>query len=388
MLDQSGGLDAFRQEVRAFFASEYPRTVLDKVARGERLEKSDHIAAQTALNAKGWLGVGWPKEDGGTGWPPLQRYIFDCELQLAGAPGIIPMSVLYIGPIICAFGTPEQKQTWLPGILGSRDFWAQGYSEPESGSDLASLRMTAERDGDDYILNGTKIWTSGAHWANWIFCLARTSREARKQDGISLICVPMDAPGVTVHPIRLIDGSDELNRVEFIDVRVPAAYRIGEEGRGWHYANVLLRNERLSYAHIGAKRRDIARLHKRLALWQNSAEKAHLMHRLAAAEVRLDVIEAAILDAIKDDISMETAAFLKIACTQSAQEITELMVETAGTSALIMAERTGPHWAETAPFADAADMVAPQSYFFERAQTIYGGSTEIQKSILWRAIGG
>ncbi len=388
MLDQSGQLDAFRQEVLTFFASEYPRAVLDKVARGERLKKSDHIAAQTALNAKGWLGVGWPKEDGGTGWSPLQRYIFDCELELAGAPGIIPMSVLYIGPIICAFGTPEQKQTWLPGILGSRDFWAQGYSEPESGSDLASLRMTAERDGDDYVLNGTKIWTSGAHWANWIFCLARTSREARKQDGISLICAPMDAPGVTVHPIRLIDGSDELNRVEFIDVRVPAAYRIGEEGRGWHYANVLLRNERLSYAHIGAKRRDIARLHKRLALWQNSAEMAHLVHRLAAAEVRLDIIETAILDAIKDDISMETAAFLKIACTQSAQEITELMVETAGPSALIMADRTGPHWAEAAPFAEAADMVAPQSYFFERAQTIYGGSTEIQKSILWRAIGG
>lgn len=388
MLDQSGQLDAFRQDVRAFFASEYPRAVLDKVARGERLKKSDHSAAQTALNAKGWLGVGWPKEDGGTGWSPLQRYIFDCELELAGAPGIIPMSVLYIGPIICAFGTPEQKQTWLPGILGSRDFWAQGYSEPESGSDLASLRMTAERDGDDYILNGTKIWTSGAHWANWIFCLARTSREARKQDGISLICAPMDAPGVTVHPIRLIDGSDELNRVEFIDVRVPSAYRIGEEGRGWHYANVLLRNERLSYAHIGAKRRDIARLHKRLALWQNSAEMAHLMHRLAAAEVRLDIIETAILDAIKDDISMETAAFLKIACTQSAQEITELMVQTAGPSALIMADRTGPHWAEAAPFAEAADMVAPQSYFFERAQTIYGGSTEIQKSILWRAIGG
>ena len=388
MLDQSGALDAFRQEVRAFFASEYPRAVLDKVARGERLEKSDHIAAQTALNAKGWLGVGWPKEDGGTGWSPLQRYIFDCELELAGAPGIIPMSVLYIGPIICAFGTPEQKQTWLPGILGSRDFWAQGYSEPESGSDLASLRMTAERDGDDYVLNGTKIWTSGAHWANWIFCLARTSREARKQDGISLICVRMDAPGVTVHPIRLIDGSDELNRVEFIDVRVPAAYRIGEEGRGWHYANVLLRNERLSYAHIGAKRRDIARLHKRLALWQNSAEKAHLVHRLAAAEVRLDIIETAILDAIKDDISMETAAFLKIACTQSAQEITELMVQTAGTSALIMADPSGSQWAEAAPFAVAADMLAPQSYFFERAQTIYGGSTEIQKSILWRAIGG
>lgn len=381
-------LDAFRDDVRQFFSTSYPKSVLDKIAGGQRLEKSDQILSQQALNAKGWLGVGWPKEDGGTGWSPAQRYIFDQELDLAGAAPIIPMSVIYIGPILCAFGTEQQKKHWLSGILESRDFWAQGYSEPESGSDLASLRLSAVRDGDDYVINGTKIWTSGAHWANWIFCLARTSREARKQDGISMICVPMDVPGVTVHPIPLIDGSAELNRVEFDNVRVPVHYRIGDEGRGWYYANVLLKNERLSYAHIGAKRRDIARLKTRLSTWPKNAEKAALTHRLATIEARLDVVEAAILRVLGSDMEMATAAFLKIACTECAQAITALAVDIAGPERAAMLDRSKAGWADAAPLVPPASAIAPQSYFFERAQTIYGGSTEVQKNIMWRAISG
>lgn len=388
MSDSPEQLAEFRDEVRNFFATDYPQSVREKIARGQRLEKADQILSQQALNAKGWFGVGWPKEDGGTGWSAVKRYIFDQELDLAGAAPIIPMSVIYIGPIVCAFGTPEQKARWLSGILESRDFWAQGYSEPESGSDLASLRLSAVRDGDDYIINGAKIWTSGAHWANWIFCLARTSKEARKQDGISMICVPMEQPGVTVHPIPLIDGSAELNRVEFDNVRVPAEFRIGDEGRGWYYANVLLKNERLSYAHIGAKRRDIERLRARLAQWNESGEKAALVHKLASIEAKLDVIETAILRVLGTDMEMSTAAFLKIACTECAQAITALAVDIAGPARAAMPDRSLANWDKIAPLVPPACAIAPQSYFFERAQTIYGGSTEIQKNIMWRAISG
>lgn len=382
---------AFRDEVRAFFAADYPAHVIAKNAAGQQLDKQDHIDAQRALHARGWLGVGWPRDHGGTGWTPAQRYIFDQELELANAAAIIPMAVIYIGPIIAAFGSDRQKAEWLPAILESRAFWAQGYSEPEAGSDLASLRFSAVRDGDDYILNGTKIWTSGAQWADWIFCLARTSREERKQQGISLICAPLDLPGIRIHPIRLIDGSYELNRVEFDDVRVPVANRIGEEGQAWHYANVLLKTERLSYAHIGAKKRDLARL---------LAEATHMpasgggtmdrdpAFRLAAArvEAKLAAIEASVLRSLRTEISMATAAALKIACTECAQAISELAIDLAGRARLPMLGRDEPDWTAAAPAVPGFGPLAVQSYLFERAQTIYGGSTEIQKTIIWRAL--
>lgn len=384
--------DRFRNEVRRFFAEDYPREVIEKARRGERLDKADHIASQKALNAKGWLGVGWPLEHGGTGWTPIERYIFDQELDLAGAAPIIPMSVIYIGPIICAFGSDEQKRAWLPGILESRDFWAQGYSEPDAGSDLASLRFSAVREGDDYILNGTKIWTSGAQWANWIFLLARTSKEARKQDGISLVCAPLDSPGIAVHPIRLIDGSFELNRIEFDNVRVPVSNRIGEEGKAWHYANVLLKNERLSYAHIGAKRRDIARVRALAATMPaggglSMAANPPFRHAVANVEARLAAIESAVLRALRSDITMATAAALKIACTECAQAVTELFVHLAGRWRAPMLDRHVPGWSDQAPHVPSFGPQGIQTYLFERAQTIYGGSTEIQKTIIWRSLG-
>jgi alkylation response protein AidB-like acyl-CoA dehydrogenase len=384
---------AFRDDVRAFFATDYPAHVVAKNAAGQRLEKQDHVDAQHALNARGWLGVGWPSDHGGTGWNPVQRYIFDQELERANAAAIIPMAVIYIGPIICAFGTDRQKAEWLPAILESRVFWAQGYSEPEAGSDLASLRFSAVRDGDDYILNGTKIWTSGAQWADWIFCLARTSREERKQQGISLICAPLDQPGVSVHPIRLIDGSCELNRIEFDNVRVPVANRIGDEGQAWHYANVLLKNERLSYAHIGAKKRDLALLLAEAARMPGpggGAMDRNPAFRLAAArvEAKLAAIEASVLRSLRTDISMATAAALKIACTECAQAITELAIDLAGRARLPMLDRHASEWACAAPAVPASGPLAVQSYLFERAQTIYGGSTEVQKNIIWRSLAG
>ena len=386
-------LDVFRADVRRFFAADYPQEIIKKIQNGERLEKADHIQAQQALDKRGWLGLSWPKEDGGTGWSATERFIFDCEMEAAGAPGLIPMGIIYIGPIICAFGTAEQKARWLPDILESKAFWAQGYSEPESGSDLASLRFSARRDGDDYILNGTKIWTSGAHWADWIFCLARTSQEARKQDGISMICVDLRSPGVSVHPITMTDGSKDLNQVEFDNVRVPAANRIGDTGRGWHYANVLLKNERLSYAHIGAKRRDL-RLLRELAIDQpdtgsrTMAENSAFKRRVSDCEIRLDMIEMSILRRLDSDIEMAAAAMLKIACTELAQEITELAIELAGPDRAAFLMRHGSDWASVAPHIPPFASLAFQSYLFERAQTIYGGSTEIQKNIIWRGIGG
>lgn len=390
-LSLSPAEQAFAAEIRRFFQEEYPQDVLALLRDGRKLTRDDHVRSQQALNAKGWLGVGWPAEHGGPGWSPVQRYLFEQELELAGAPSIIPMAVIYIGPIICAFGTPEQQSRWLPDILSSRAMWAQGYSEPESGSDLASLRMSAAREGDDYVLNGTKTWTSGAHWADWIFCLVRTEKCARKQDGISMICADMRTPGITVHPIISIDGSHELNRVEFDNVRVPAANMIGEPGKGWHYANVLLAAERVSYAHIGRKRADLAELRRVAATMPGSfaetmADEPLFARRVALAEIRLNAVELSVLRVLCGDAAPAAVSALKIACTELAQDITELWVELAGRDRALMADRTRAGWRDSAP--EVAAFAAPRtaSYLFERAQTIYGGATEIQKTIVWRAL--
>ena len=389
MLELTQEQAAFRGEVRCFFETDYPRDVIDKLANGQRLDKADHIAAQRAINKRGWLGVGWPKEFGGTGWTPVERYLFDRELELAGAASIIPMGVIYIGPIICGFGSPEQQAKWLPDILESRVFWAQGYSEPEAGSDLASLRFSAVREGEEYVLNGTKIWTSGALMADWIFCLARTSKEDRKQQGISLICAPLDLPGVTVTPLRLLDGSYELGRVDFLDVRVPVSNRIGEEGHAWHYANVLLKTERLSYAHIGAKKRDLARARALAAMvpagrGMMMSDDPDFVRAAAKIEATLGAIETAVVLALRGEPTMALTAALKIACTECAQEITELFLQLAGRNRLAFLDRGTTNWADAAPGVPSFAPAAVQSYFFERAQTIYGGSTEIQKNIIWR----
>lgn len=382
----------FSDEVRRFFAADYPQDLLERMRAGISMTRADHVRSQQALQARGWLGVGWPAEHGGTGWTPIRRYLFEQELERAGAPAIIPMAVIYIGPIICAFGTAEQQARWLPDILESRALWAQGYSEPESGSDLASLRMTAVRDGDDYILDGTKVWTSGAHWADWIFCLVRTSREARKQDGISMICADMRSPGIRINPIISIDGAHELNRVTFDQVRVRAANRIGEEGRGWHYANVLLSAERVSYAHIGRKRADLAAI-RALARSRPRgggavmADDPAFARRLARAEMRLDALEISVLRVLAGDTAPAAVSALKIACTEQAQTITELWLDLAGRDRALFADRSGPGWEAQAPAVPLFAAPRTASYLFERAQTIYGGSTEVQKTIVWRDLG-
>jgi alkylation response protein AidB-like acyl-CoA dehydrogenase len=364
--------EAFRQEVRAFFATDYPASVVEKVRRGDTIDRAAQELAQRALNARGWLGYAWPAPFG-PGWTATQRYIFEEEGERAGMAPLSPTSLFYIGPILCAFGSPEQQRDWLPDILESRTFWAQGYSEPEAGSDLASLRMTAVRDGDDYILDGTKIWTSYAHYADWIFCLVRTSKEARKQDGMSLICCDLCTPGITIHPIVTMDGEVHLNRISFDQVRVPASGLIGEEGKGWHYATVLLQNERLSYAHMGRKKADLAELRER-ALGGEAGKDLAFMARINRAEIELRILEISVFRALSGEITAAAVSALKIRFTELAQMISELQRLYAVT------------WHASAR-SDGVAGKSAASYLFERAATIYGGATEIQKTIMWRQIG-
>lgn len=382
---------AFQAEVRRFFAEEYPQEILAKVRSGQRLERADHVRSQQALQSRGWLGVPWPAEFGGPGWTPLQRYLFDAELERAGAPNLLPMAVIYVGPVVYTFGTPEQQRRWLPDILASRAMWAQGYSEPESGSDLASLSLSARREGDEYVLDGTKIWTSYAQWGDWIFCLARTGRGERKQEGISFICADMRSPGLSVHPIVSMNGSRELNRVQFDGVRVPVANRIGAEGDGWQIANFLLQNERLSYAHIARRKVELAQLRQHAAATPGDTGGSLLddplfAARLARQAMDVDILELYVLRALSGDITPAAVSALKILCTECAQRATELFVQLAGPLAAPYPPREHPDWAAPLTVSPASTAPWVDAYLFERAQTIYGGATEIQKNIIWRQL--
>jgi alkylation response protein AidB-like acyl-CoA dehydrogenase len=388
--------ELFREVVRAYFEQEYPQAIIAKLANGQTLSKADLVASEQALSAKGWLAPGWPREFGGPGWTITQRFIFDEELERAGAPNVVPMGLLYVAPVIYTFGTPEQKKRWLGDILASRTFWAQGYSEPGAGSDLASLRTRATRDGDAYVVDGEKTWTSDGHYADWIFCLVRTEDAPRKQDGITFLCIDMRTPGVEVVPIITIDGGHHLNRVVFNNVRAPVENRIGDEGKGWTYARHLLSHERTSYAHVAAKRRQIAEL-KRLAAaasWGDALSKPGdgFRRRLAEVEIRLQALEMTVLRALAPLASGEApgdeASTIKIAATETAQAITELFVELAGPyAAAKFADRTTADW--RAGLQDIPGFAAPATaaYFLARAQTIYGGATEIQKNIIARQLG-
>lgn len=391
-LTSSPDLDAFREEVRAFFETEYPQDLIEKQRTGI-LDRADQVRNQQALQSRGWLAPAWPQEYGGAGWDPVRRHIFEEEADRAGVPFIVPMAVIYVGPVIYTFGSDEQKRRWLPDILESRAFWGQGYSEPEAGSDLAALRMTARREGDHYVLNGTKIWTSYAQWADWMFCLARTSKEERRQDGISFLCLEMNTPGISVHPIITLDGVHHLNRVEFQDVRVPVSQRIGEEGRGWHYATFLLQGERLSYAHVSRKREDL-RMLRRLAS-EMAGEGGGAMidaplfaAKLAGCEVAVETLGISVLRALMagDSVSQAEVSTIKIAATETAQRITELAIELAAESGAVFADRHAPDWPARMPLVPRFAPPAMASYLFERAQTVYGGATEVQKNIVWRML--
>ena len=286
---------AFRDEVRAFMQSALPKSTRTKMIEGQRLGKEDLVAWQRILNAKGWAVPHWPKQWGGTGWGPVQIYLFRDEMQQAPAPEPLPFGVNMVGPVIIAFGNEAQKKHYLPRIANLDDWWAQGFSEPGAGSDLASLRTTARRDGNHYIVNGQKTWTTLAQYADWIFCLVRTDPAAKKQEGISFLLIDMKTPGITVRPIQTIDGGYEVNEVFFDDVKVPAENLVGEENKGWNYAKFLLGNERTGIARVGISKSRIRRL-KELAALEQSAGKPLLADprfraKIAAVEIELKALE-------------------------------------------------------------------------------------------------
>jgi len=379
---------AFRDEVRRFLRGAIPDRIRDKQARGERLDKQDFVDWQKILYERGWIAPAWPEQYGGCGWDATKQYIFGTEMGLAGAPKPIPFGLNMVGPVIYTFGNDEQKAQHLPDILNSDVWWCQGYSEPGAGSDLASLRMTAVRDGDQYRLNGTKLWTTMAQHADWIFCLARTSKEEKPQEGISFILVDMTSPGISVDPIITIDREHHVNQVTFEDVMVPVANRIGEEGRGWTYAKFLLAHERQGIADIGTKLRQLHTLRRMAAerhvAGRSLADDAAFAERLTDLEIQikaLEMTELRYLDAQfrKTERGIEPSV-LKIRGTELEQALTELAVEALDYFAL-------PYPAQGDPGSNLAEDYGPssasvRSFLYSRAATIYGGSNEIQRNII------
>ena len=390
---------AFQDDVRGFL----DEALSDEIREGARLTSSVRgpvtISRRWAktLAAKGWLCHPWPAEHGGPGWSLEEQYVFDEELERAGVPTVTPMGVVYVGPILYTFGTDEQKARWLPGIREGREGWAQGYSEPEAGSDLASLQFSAVREGDEYVLNGTKIWTSAAQHADWIFCLARTDSSGKKQEGISFIIAEMDRPGITVTPIITIDGKHALNQVHFDNVRVPADYLIGEEGKGWTYSQYLLGHERTSYARIGGKRKQLAHIRKIASSVPDGGNRRLIddpafERKLTEATLAVDALEMTVLrvlSAVKDGGAPgKEASIIKILATETAQQITTLYLDTAAQNGRrAFPDSVSPGWLEGGI---ATQHAAPgvSAYLGTRAQSIYGGTNEIQHNIIAKRVLG
>ncbi len=387
---------AFRDEVRAFMRAALPAPIRRKMVEARRLEKHDIVTWQRILNAKGWAVPHWPVAWGGTGWSAVKQYIFHEELQQAPAPDPLPFGVNMVGPVIIAFGSEAQKRRHLPRIANLDDWWCQGFSEPGAGSDLASLKTTARRDGDAYIVNGQKTWTTTAQYADWIFCLVRTDPAAKKQQGISFLLIDMKTPGITVRPIQTIDGGREVNEVFFDDVRVPVENRVGEENGGWGYAKFLLGNERTGIARIGTSKARIRRLKEIAALERVGdtplIEDERFRMKIAAVEVELKALEMTqlrVVAAARDRNEPDPASsILKIKGSEIQQAISELLLEAIGPYALPQETHDdGDRWNEPPIGPEWAAPLAPH-YFNWRKVSIYGGSNEIQKNIIAKAILG
>jgi alkylation response protein AidB-like acyl-CoA dehydrogenase len=385
---------AFRDQVRAFLAAELPADLRHKVLNHLRMDKEDYVRWHKILAAKGWVAPGWPVEFGGPGWTPVQRHIFEEECARAGTPPIMPFGVNMVAPVIMAFGSQAQKAYYLPRILSCEDWWCQGYSEPGAGSDLASLKTTAVKDGDHYIVNGQKTWTTLAQHADMIFCLVRTDAGVRKQEGISFLLIDMHSPGITVRPIIMLDEDHEVNEVFFDNVRVPAANLVGQENRGWTYAKYLLGHERTGIAAVGRSKRELARL-KRLAMREQKDGRPLLEDPLFAAkvaelEIELMALEMTVLRVLAEAHKAPgpEASVLKVRGTDIQQRLTELMVEAAGPMALPFDEPYLSGAREHSLVDD--DFAAPllPHYFNYRKTSIYGGSNEIQRNIISQMILG
>jgi alkylation response protein AidB-like acyl-CoA dehydrogenase len=373
---------AFAAEVRAFVRSALPEDIHAAVVAGEHVPAEHTSRWQKILHAKGWGAPTWPRQWGGPGWDPVRQHLFDEECMVAGAPRQLPFGLRMVGPVLMKFGTPAQQNRFLPRIPSAEDWWCQGYSEPGAGSDLAGLSTRAVRKGDRYLVSGQKTWTTLAQHADWIFCLVRTDPEAKKQEGISFLLIDMKAKGVTVRPIVLLDGADEVNEVFFDDVEVPVEQRVGEENQGWTIAKYLLEHERTGIANVGINKRELARA-KTLARQckrhgRPLAEDPLFAARLAEVEVELmalDVLNLRVLAAARDRGSPgPMASMLKIKGSELYQRIAELILEARGGEALACTPGAGSWpWVQDPAVA---------FYLNLRKVTIYGGSNEIQRNII------
>ena len=389
--------EAFRDTVRKFLKDKLPREIAEAKSVGVSVEKPLLKKWHRTLYEQGWVAPAWPKEHGGTGWTATQRHIFNEETARANAPRLMPFGLGMVGPVIYSFGNDAQKARHLPGILTGDIWWCQGYSEPGAGSDLAALKTRAVRDGDDYIVNGQKIWTSYAHEADWIFCLVRTDDTSKPQEGISFLLIDMKTPGVTVRPLVSIDELHHLNEVFFEDVRVPIANRIGEENKGWTYAKFLLTHERTGIAGVPESKKAVERLHRISEATQGSdgrrlADDPAFRRKLAEIEIDLaglEITNARILaDAAAGRQVGERSSILKIAGTDIQQALQTLAVEAIGYYTL-PSQRERLEGRPNAPLVgpDHAETVFA-NYGFGRAATIYGGSNEIQRNVLAKAVLG
>jgi len=388
---------AFRNEVRAFVRDNLPASIRERSVAGRKLDKEDYVRWTRILAAKGWAAPHWPVEWGGTGWGPVKQSIFLDEVQRGNAPEAIAFGVNMVGPVIYTFGSPPQKERFLPRILDLRDWWCQGFSEPGAGSDLASLRTAARRDGESWVISGQKTWTTMAQWADWIFVLARTNPQAKKQEGISFFLVDMKTPGVTVRPIQTIDGGHEVNEVFFDDVRVPLDALVGQENKGWDYAKFLLGNERTGIARVGASKARIRRLKELAALEQAGGKPLiadeRFRAKITAVEVELKALEMTELRVVaartRSNKPDPASSILKIKGSEIQQAITELLLEVVGPYA--MPDQTShdesERWNEPPIGPEWGGPLAAQ-YFNYRKTSIYGGSNEIQKNIIAKAILG
>jgi alkylation response protein AidB-like acyl-CoA dehydrogenase len=401
-VDFSAEEQAFQQQVRHFLTNKLPSRIAEKAKHNLHFDKDDYVSWQKILAEKGWAAVNWPVEYGGTGWTSTQKYIWNNECAKAGAPGVIPFGMSMVAPVIYTFGNEEQKQRFLPDILNSNVWWCQGYSEPNAGSDLASLKTTAVRhgdgsDSDHYIVNGTKTWTTLAQYADWIFCLVRTGgSEVKNQQAISFLLIDMSTPGITVSPIYMLDERHEVNEVHFDNVRVPVANRIGEEGKGWTYAKVLLTHERTGIARVAQSKVALQGVKDRAAETNDGGcallDNPIFAHKVAELEIDLLALEYTELRTLAAVSTGKApgpeSSILKIKGTEIAQAIDELNMEVAGYYALPFVDEQfdidfDGEWVGPAAAANSAP-----TYFNNRKTSIYGGSNEVQKNIICKAVLG
>ena len=382
-------LENFRLEVRAFLTEKLSPELAERSRAGFYLSKEELYDWQQQLYKKGWIGLNWPKEYGGPDWSPMQKYIFEDECAKAGAPILIMLGLNQASALLISFGTEAQKKRHLPHILDGTQTWCQGFSEPGSGSDLASLKCAAVRDGNTYIVNGTKIWTTVAHWADWCFLLVRTDSGGRKQDGITILLMDMKLPGITIRPIIGLDGMHSLNELFLDNVRIPASERVGEENRGWDLMKVVLGTERISAAGIWKAKAHFERLcviaRSEMRNGRPLIEQSRFRERLSWLYLRLQALEEILLSVLADPTKMAgvEASLLKLRGTELQQELLEMISEAAGYYALpFHPDVIREGWGNDEPIGPAFATTATPFYLFWRKSSISGGSNEIMRNMI------